>query len=87
MTHMNHEGDKCEAIEKSGGEGTERRGGKKKKKKNKKKKKRRRRRRRRRKAAMRTNGQAACRDSRSGSCGSAELQLRAAVCGLATLQA
>jgi len=29
---------------------------------------------------MRTNGQAACRDLRSGSCGSAEL-LRAAVCG------
>ena len=29
---------------------------------------------------MRTNGQAACRDLRSGSCGSAEL-LRATVCG------
>jgi hypothetical protein len=82
---MNHEGDKCEAIEKSGGKGIERRGGKKKKKKNKKKK--RRRRRRRRKAAMRTNGQAVCWDSRSGSCGSAELRLRATVCGLATLQA
>jgi len=56
-------------IEKSGGEGTERTGGRK-----------RRRRRRRRKVAMRTNGQAACRDSRSGGCGSAEL-LQATVCG------